>query len=86
MCMGGILAPIWAFNEAGQYPLRQEVYSYAVLVGISALSLGATASKMGLDWGLPIWLFALSPAFETARWYLRDRNQVIEQNEQLKDR
>lgn len=62
-------------DEAGRYRLRQEVYSYVFLVGLGFLSIGATVLQLGLTWGLPIWLFALSPAFEVVRWQLRTRQQ-----------
>ena len=51
--------------------LRQEILSYMLLLVISLASLGASALGLGLAWGLPIWLFVLSPIFEILRGYFR---------------
>lgn len=54
-------------DEASQQRLWQDIHSYVVVVILSLLSLGASALALGLDWGLPIWLFLLSPVFEAVR-------------------
>ena len=63
-------------DESGQRRLRHELYSYSVLVGLSLASIGATLLSLGLSWGLPIWLFLLSPIFEVLRWQLYGKKQA----------
>jgi uncharacterized membrane protein len=58
-------------DASGRLRLRGEIYSYVLLVAISLLSLAASALGLGLDWGLPIWLFLLSPLFELVMWRRR---------------
>lgn len=68
-------------DETGFYRLRQEFYSYVVIVCISIASIGATALSIGLDWGFPIWLFLASSIFEVVRWRIwsKKRLQAIPQ-------
>lgn len=61
-------------DEGGYQRLRGEIYSYVLLVVISVVSLSASALGLGLDWGLPIWLFLLSPLFEIVMWRRRTKS------------
>lgn len=64
-------------DDAGRQRLRGEIYSYVLLVIVSLLSLGASTLGLGLDWGLPIWLFLLSPVFEIIMWRRRIKNRAL---------
>lgn len=55
-------------DAAERRHLRHEIQSYVLLVILSLLSLGASVLGLGLDWGLPIWLFLASPVYESVRW------------------
>jgi uncharacterized membrane protein len=50
-----------ALDEAGRYELRQEMVTYAAIALIGLLSMLTAALSLGLSWGLPLWVYLLSP-------------------------
>lgn len=48
-------------DQLGRYELRQETVVYAAIVLVGMVSLLTAALGLGLGWGLPLWLFLLSP-------------------------
>jgi hypothetical protein len=51
-----------ALDGLGRYELLQEIIAYAAIVLIGGLSMLVAALNLGLGWGLPLWLYLLSPA------------------------
>jgi uncharacterized membrane protein len=65
-------------DELGRFELRQETLVYATIAGIALLSMLVAAAGLGLGWGLPLWLYALSPAVVVGeRLLTRDRRRAL---------
>lgn len=69
-------------DALGNFDLRQEIGSYAVLLVLGVLAIITAALGWGATWGLPIWLFALSPVYEASkgRWNAQRRQQIAAQD------
>lgn len=48
-------------DDLGRYDLLQELVDYATVVLTSILSILTALLGLGLTWGLPVWLYLLSP-------------------------
>ena len=67
-------------DALGRYDLGHEIRSYAILVALAVLAIITASLGWGATWGLPIWLFALSPVYELLRGPVtaRQRQQIAD--------
>ncbi len=74
-------------DTLGLYDLRHEIRSYAILVVLGVLAIITAALGWGATWGLPIWLFALSPLYELIRGPItaRQRQRIAEKQPPITD-
>jgi hypothetical protein len=69
---------LW-LDEVGRFELRQETLVYGAIAGIAAVSMLVAAAGLGLGWGLPLWVYVLSPAVVVAERVLtRERRRELE--------
>jgi hypothetical protein len=74
-----LLRDALGLDELGRFELRQEALVYAAIAGVALLSMGVAALGLGLGWGLPFWVYALSPALVVAeRLLTRERRRALE--------